>query len=162
MKYIQATLPEDLDALRKATEAAFASTPDASLDQWFSFGYMQEQIKQARGVCIKAVDEQGNIVGVMYAQQESPINGPEGTEKWVINLSAVIPELAGRGIGSALLQATEQQARDFGAKKMFVFTNKGDEQVVRFYEKCHYEYAGWIKDYQYGDDNAAVFLLKYL
>ncbi len=45
---------------------------------------------------------------------------------------------------------------------MFIFTNKDDDQVVNFYKKCGYKDAGWIKDYQYGKGNSAVFLLKHL
>lgn len=45
---------------------------------------------------------------------------------------------------------------------MFVYTNKDDEQVINFYKKNNYEDAGYIKDYQYGKNNSAAFLLKYL
>ncbi len=45
---------------------------------------------------------------------------------------------------------------------MFTFTNKEDERVINFYRKNGYEDAGWVKDYQYGKNNSAVFLLKYL
>ena len=45
---------------------------------------------------------------------------------------------------------------------MFTYTNKTDEKVINFYRKNGYEDAGWIKDYQYGKDNSAAFLLKSL
>lgn len=162
MKYIKAELPDDLDGIKKTAEAAFSSTPDSSFEEWFSFSAMKEQIGQGRGICIKAVDENHNIVGMIYAQQENPTNSIEGTEKWVILIAAVIPEFTSKGIGTGLLQTLEQHVHRSDGKKMFVFTNENDEKVINFYKKNGYEYAGWIKDYQYGGNNSAVFLLKYL
>jgi len=75
---------------------------------------------------------------------------------------AVNPDSASRGIGAALLNEIEQQASGKGAIKMFVYTNKGDERVVGFYQKNGYSDAGWVRDYQYGENNSAVFLIKYL
>ena len=45
---------------------------------------------------------------------------------------------------------------------MFVFTNKEDKKVINFYKKNGYKDAGWVKDYQYGKNNSAIFLLKYI
>ena len=56
----------------------------------------------------------------------------------------------------------EKEIKLLGCKKLFVFTNKEDERVINFYKKNGFSDAGWIKDYQYGQNNSAVFLLKYL
>jgi len=77
-------------------------------------------------------------------------------------MSAVSPEISGKGIGSGLLKAIENSAKEKKAKKMFVFTNLDDERVINFYKKNNYKDTGWIKDYQYGKGNSAIFLLKYL
>lgn len=155
-------LPDDLDQLRYTAERAFSSTPDAALDLWFSFSEMAASISRSQGICIKAVDDADRIVGLLYAQQENPVNGQEGMEKWVIILAAVLPEWTDLGIGSGLLQYMERQAVAAGAKKMFVFTNQEDDRVIHFYAKNGYAHAGLISAYQYGPDNTAVFLLKYL
>lgn len=97
-----------------------------------------------------------------FAQQESPVNGQESKEKWVIVIAAVTPEYTRQGVGSALLKALEEYVARTGANKLFVFTNNDDEQVISFYHHNNYEDAGWIKDYQYGRGNSAVWLLKYL
>lgn len=162
MKLEKVALENDLEQLRKVSEEAFSSSSDASLDRWFSFPEMVKAIGEGRGIAVKAVSDDNRLVGLIYAQQESPINGPEGLEKWVIVLTAVDPEYSGHGIGSSLLNQIENQARQRGARKMFVYTNIGDERVIDFYKKNGYQDAGWIKDYQYGKDNSAVFLLKYL
>lgn len=162
MNYLVASIPKDLVGLRSVAESAFASTDDSSLEEWFSFDQMVQAIEQSRGVCIKATEESGEIVGMTYAQQENPINGKEGLEKWVIVIAAVKKGHSGKGIGSGLLSAIEKEAKEQGAVKMFVYTNKDDEDVVSFYKKNTYEDAGWIRDYQFGENNSAIFLLKYL
>jgi len=162
MKYSSILLPDDLQAVEAVAESSFVSTPDSSLEEWFSFDQMQMYIAEGRGMCLKAVSDEGEVVGMIYAQQENPINGKEGLDKWVIVIAAVNPDQTGRGVGSGLLQAMEEHARQKGASKMFVYTNKDDDKVIHFYQKNGYEDAGWIRDYQYGRGNSAVFLLKYL
>lgn len=142
--------------------SSFSETPDDSLEEWFSFSYMREMINQKRGFGIKAETGEGETAGIIYAQQENPINGREGEEKWVILIAAIVPEHTGKGIGSLLLTELEKLAQKQNVKKMFTFTNKDDDQVINFYKKNGYEDAGWVKDYQYGENNSAVFLLKYL
>lgn len=159
---IKKALPRDLLSLKSVAKKAFSSTADSSLEQWFSFDVMQEILKKGLGICIKASDDNGNIIGMTFAQQESPINGHESKEKWVIVIAAVSPENSGQGIGSALLNSLEEEIRKTGATKLFVYTNKDDDKVINFYRKNGYEDAGWIKDYQYGKGNSAVFLLKHL
>ena len=153
---------ENIEELEAVAERAFGATPDSALSEWFSFDEMKKAVGAQRGACIKAIDDNGKLLGFIYAQQENPINGKEGLDKWVIVIAAVEPDVSGKGVGSLLLKAIEAEAAKSGASKMFVYTNKGDDEVVHFYEKNGYVDAGWIKDYQYGKDNSAVFLLKYL
>jgi len=162
MKTQLINIHDDLDEIKKIVEGAFSSTPDSSIGKWFSFKEMTHQITSHRGVCIKAVSDDEKILGIIYAQQENPINGAEGLEKWVIVLTAVDSTITGQGIGSILLKEIEHQALEKGAIKIFVYTNKNDANVIHFYKKNGYEDAGWIKDYQYGKGNSATFLIKFL
>ena len=162
MQVIPIDIDNDLEAVQAVATKAFGDTPDSSLDQWFSFTEMIKAIREDRGLCLKAITDDGKIVGMLYAQAENPINGNEGKEKWVIVIAAVNPEEEGKGIGSALLREIEKQALERHVVKMFVYTNKDDEGVISFYKKNNYEDAGYIRDYQYGKNNSAVFLLKYL
>jgi ribosomal protein S18 acetylase RimI-like enzyme len=157
-----ASTPHDIPELQKVAESSFSSSPDSLLEEWFSFDQMEKYIEEGRGYCTQAVSDDGEIVGMVYAQQENPINGKEGLDKWVIVIVAVKIGVMNIGIGSALLKEMEQYVKARGASKLFVYTNKEDEKVVHFYHKNGYEDAGWIKDYQYGKGNSAVFLLKYL
>ncbi|MBT6690001.1 GNAT family N-acetyltransferase [archaeon] len=141
---------------------SFSHTSDSSLDEWLSFSEIKKAMDRGEGVCLEAVDESGLLIGMIYAQQENLVNGKEGFEKWVVIVEAVHPNKRGKGVGSSLLEAVEVYVKKKGAKKMFVFTNKKDKGVIDFYKKNDYEDAGWVKDYQYGEDNSAVFLLKYI
>lgn len=162
MRIEQIDIALELDDIKGVANQAFSTTPDGSLEDWFSFGEMVKTINENRGLCLKASDDSGQIMGMIHAQQESPINGKESLEKWVIIIAAVIPEFTSKSIGSKLLQKLEEETRKRGVNKMFVFTNKDDDKVINFYRKNGYEDAGWIKDYQYGVGNSAVFLLKYI
>ncbi len=162
MDIIIADIEKDIKDLINVATKAFCATPDSDLSDWFSFSEMEKMINQNTGLCLKAVGDENQIIGMIYAQQESLINGKEGQEKWVIVITAVDPSETGKGIGSKLLEELENSLRQRKIKKIFVYTNKGDEKVVNFYKQNDYEDAGWIKDYQYGQGNSAVFLLKYL
>ena len=117
MQVVQIEIPQDLPLVIEVAEKAFSSTPDSSLDQWFSFEEMQTLIKRDNGLCLKAVSETGEIVGIIFAAQESLITGKESEEKWMINLTGVIPEKTGQGIGAELLSEIEKQARQRKIKK---------------------------------------------
>lgn len=148
--------------LEDIAKKAFSGSEDSDLSKWFSFDEMLYSIKTGRGVCLCCTTKDGDIVGFIYAQQENPINGIEGLEKWVIMITAVNPSLSGNGIGTILLNGIEETAKTNKVRKMFVFTNENDINVINFYHKNGYSDAGYVRDYQYGKNNSAIFLLKYL
>jgi ribosomal protein S18 acetylase RimI-like enzyme len=161
MDIVVVDLKKDINELVDVANKAFLKTSDSDLTDWFSFPEMIKGINQNIGLCLKAVDK-NKIIGMIYAQQESPVNGKESQEKWVIVITAVDPSESNKGTGSKLLEKLENILRERKIKKLFVYTNKDDQQVINFYKQNNYEDAGWIKDYQYGEGNSAVFLLKYL
>lgn len=144
------------------TEKAFSASADADISKWLDFDEIARLVSEGRGVCMRALGEEGEVVGAVYAQQESPVNGEEGREKWVVIILSVDPGLSNQGIGSQLMLSVEEEVLSRGAKKMFIYTNETDESVIRFYHKCGYQNAGRVQDYQFGKENSAVFLLKYL
>ena len=151
----------DTTTLKALAQEVFEDE-DWNVDEWFSFSEMSRQIELNRGACFRAVSETDELLGYIYGQQESPINGVEGIQKWVIVITAVSSDISGQGIGGMLLTELEKYAASQGAMKMFVYTNQGDARVINFYIKNGYSKAGTIKEYQYGHNNAADFLLKYL
>src|SRR3989344_1892579 len=111
IKYNETNLSNDLNSIIKLVSSSFSSTQDSSLDQWLSFSEMKKLIKDGREICIKAIDFNNELLGMIYAQQENPINNNEVTEKWVIIVLAVLPEIKGKGIGSNLLEKIAKIAK---------------------------------------------------
>jgi len=70
MEYIYKSinLSNDLDKLNILVSKAFSSTSDSSIKEWFSFTEMAQMISKNRGICIKAIDNNNNLVGMIYAQ----------------------------------------------------------------------------------------------
>lgn len=159
MEIVPIDLKKDLQDVVEVVTRGFSDTPDSKLSDWFSFEEMAASIEKGNGVCLKYVED-GQIIGMVHAQEESPIHGREGREKWVITCIAVTPENKGKGVGSKLLLVIEAEARKHGAIKLFVHTNKNDERVIRFYLKNGYRTAGTINNYYY--DGSAIFFLKSL
>ncbi|NQZ85662.1 MAG: GNAT family N-acetyltransferase [Nanoarchaeales archaeon] len=162
-KFEKINLDKDIEKLKEVVTLSFSQTEDSNYKEWFSFKQMYKSINENIGVCIKATNNIGEIVGLIYAEQENPINAIEGTEKWVISILAIIPELTGKQIGSNLILNLETYAKTQNVKKIFVYTNMEDSKVINFYKNNNYKEVGYIKGYQGGDtNNDAIFLLKYL
>lgn len=150
----------DLDKVEEVIRLAFSETSDSNIDDWFSLEEMSNSIKSGVGACFKAFESGDKIVGIVHGQQENPINGREGIEKWIVTNIAVIPNRTGQGIGGKLLNAIESEAVKNGATKIYTHTNKGDSKVINFYKKYGYSDAGYVDHYYY--DSSAVFLIKVL
>lgn len=73
---------QDIEEATNVITGAFSETPDSDISDWFSVTEMVDTINKNRGVCLKAV-ENNQIIGVVHVQAENPINGREGTEKWI-------------------------------------------------------------------------------
>ena len=81
-----------------------------------------------KGIFLKAVDSFGKIIGSARWFEE------DGTV--YIGKLMVLPEMQGRGIGSALLDAVEKMQP---AKRYELFTSNKSEQNIELYEKHGYE-----------------------
>jgi len=80
MKITQYLYSEDVAELEAIAKKAFRATNDSSIEGWFSFAEMRGAIESQRGMCLKAVSDDEKVLGFIYAQPESPINGVEGLE----------------------------------------------------------------------------------
>jgi ribosomal protein S18 acetylase RimI-like enzyme len=160
MKFVQIKKTDPLSPIKNVITSAFSQTPDSNINDWFSLEQMFKTIKNNTGIGLKSINAQGEITGIIHAMQENPINGREGTEKWVITNLAVTPNQTGKGIGTRLISELEEKLKNKQVKKIFVHTNLEDSRVIHFYERNGYKKAGQIKNYYY--DGSAVFLLKEL
>lgn len=64
-----------------------------------------------------------------------------------VNNVAVRPEFRGKGIGSALLQTTLDQARKRGAKMAQLEVRAGNAEAQKLYQRCGFTIVGRRKNY---------------
>lgn len=102
-------------------------------------------------------EEQGECLGLAYSEPELMSTGT-----WNMRLVAVLPERQGRGLGRALVRATEKEVRKREGRLLLVDTSGlADFQYVRdFYENCGFEREALIKDFFEDGDDKVTFVKR--
>ena len=91
---------------------------------------------------LAAHDGDGMLVGGLLGEWRS---------YWLhVDILVVLPSQRGQGLGSSLMSAAEQAARDKGYRGLFLDTF--DFQAPAFYEKLGFTRFGCIRDYTHGFD----------
>jgi len=93
---------------------------------------------------LAARDEDGAVAGSVQLALESRANGRHRAE---VQKLMVRHARRGRGLGQALMQRAEAEARAHGRRLLFLDTSVGEGGAVRFYERLGYTLAGSIPDY---------------
>ena len=94
---------------------------------------------------------EGRVAG--YVKMEHPTELPASEHVWQINGLAVDPELGGRGIGQALMEAIVEEARARGGRKISLRVFAPNERARRLYERVGFEVEGVLKgEFRVGDD----------
>jgi aminoglycoside 6'-N-acetyltransferase I len=100
--------PENGSLLRQAAQLLVDSFREHWPDAWATLDEALEEIHEmldVERICRAAVDEQGNLLGIIGG-----IPGYDGNV-WELHPLAVQPSLQGRGIGRALVEDLEEQVR---------------------------------------------------
>lgn len=100
------------------------------------------------------VYDEPNPIAVAYCSQERMTQGT-----WNQLLIAVHPEHQGQGIGTQIMQLTEQILGEQGERVLLVETSgtEGFERTRAFYQKNGYEEEACIRDYYAEGDHKIVF-----
>lgn len=104
-------LPEDDRLIRQAAQLMVDAFREHWPDSWPAFedGLVEvQEMLESRRICRIAVDEQGELLGIVGGIPEY-----DGLV-WELHPLAVQPSLQGRGIGRALVEDFEEQARARG------------------------------------------------
>lgn len=80
---------------------------------------------------------------------------PRGDHAY-FGMFAVRPDRQGNGIGSKLLEAAEEHARDLGMSAMELTVISLREELISYYERRGYRRTGETKRFPYGDDRFGV------
>ena len=99
-----------------------------------------------RGIILKATDESGKIIGSVRAYSE---NGSVHIGKLMVH-----PDLQRMGLGSALLEAMEEE---FPGKRYELFTSTRSVGNIRLYKRLGYRI---FKEEQISDELCFVYLEK--
>ncbi|MDQ2692255.1 MAG: GNAT family N-acetyltransferase [Chloroflexota bacterium] len=109
-------------AAKLMVDAFRAHWPDAWPTLEEGLEEVQEML-QADRICRVAVDEQGNLLGIIGG-----ISGYDGNV-WELHPLAVQPSLQGKGIGRALVEDLEKQVRSKGGLTITLGTDDEDEMT---------------------------------
>lgn len=129
----------DKNDVKKAEEASFN-------DAW-SVGAIEEELCSSRAICLKAVKE-GRIVGFAFLK----VLLDEGE----ILRIAVLPDERKKGIGQALLARLIKEAYEAGVQSIFLEVREKNTSARALYEKNGFEAYSERKNY-YGDENAVLY-----
>lgn len=110
-------------------------------DYWRS---VAAQIASGGKVVLAALDESGRVVGSAQLGLELRANGRHRAE---VQKVMVLHAARGRGIGGALMQRLEDEARAHGRTLLFLDTSVGRSGAVEFYVRLGYTPCGGIPDY---------------
>lgn len=110
--HIITLVDEDAHLVQQAAELLVDAFREHWPDAWPTFAEglkeIQEMLEPER-ICRAAVDEQGNLLGIIGG-----IPGYDGNV-WELHPLAILPSKQGQGIGRALIEDFEEQVRGRGA-----------------------------------------------
>ncbi len=96
----------------------------------------------SRGWPFLVAQVDGEVVGYAYATQ---FRDRPAYAFACENSVYVAPDMSGRGIGKALLEALLREAEAFGFRQMLAVIGGGEEASVRLHVSCGFEHAGRMK-----------------
>jgi len=142
------------DELKDEDQDTFPKNLSQGFSEWFSLEDMVTYLPH--GVLVEARSEDTHaLLGAAFVGKQNPISWPDGYKANLFIL-AVIPSARNQGIGKALLQRCEQEAKRFGAQKLLIDTHVAMEKTSAFYEHQGYHVIGTLKEY-YGNGEATFF-----
>jgi ribosomal protein S18 acetylase RimI-like enzyme len=109
---------------------------------------------------IQVAEHRGEVVGLMLSfggREEARLNAAIGwqlereahEDEWYVDALAVFTDWGHKGIGTRLLQAAEQQARQHGYAKIALNVARENEQALSLYQRLQYVVTGQILLYHY-------------
>jgi len=102
---------------------------------------------------IQVAEQQGEVVGLVLSfggREEERLNSAIGwplereaqEDEWYADALAVFTDWGHQGIGTRLLQAAEQQARQHGYAKIALNVARENEQALALYQRLQYVVTG--------------------
>lgn len=134
---------------KKVEELLIKIFPD--LKDWFDINAIGTVTEKA--VAVMCIDE-NELAGFVHARQESRVNGPEGTKKWVFSILGVNPQYQGKGVGGLMIHTLKDEIANQGGASLFARTDPTRNDTIRFYLSHGFQIDGNIGHYYYGPSPA--------
>ncbi|MBL9216589.1 MAG: GNAT family N-acetyltransferase [Opitutaceae bacterium] len=131
------------DAVEGGASVGF-TLPLAAADVSAYWRGVGAEIQAGHRLLLAARDAAGRLAGAGQLVLETRANGRHRAEVQRLMVMAV---LRGAGIGTALMAALEQAAREQGRTLVHLDTSVGASGAAAFYERLGYQFAGGIPDY---------------
>ena len=139
---IRRARPDDIDAIRCLNSKIFVNNAEYDNDMISEFAqtqagkkYFQEAIIRQDG-CFFVVEEDGVLVGYTNGgHKDIPYRQSRYFE--IENLG-IVPEMAGKGLGKALLDTITTWAKEHGYQKIYLESYIKNNHAIDFYRKNGY------------------------
>jgi len=120
-------LPDNHDLIQQAAQLLVDAFREHWPDAWPTLEEALKEVHEmleSERICRAAIDEQGNLLGIMGG-----IPGYDG-HVWELHPLAVQPSLQGRGIGRALVEDFEEQVRAKGGLTITLGSDDEDNMTT--------------------------------
>ena len=124
--YITTLLPENTDLSQQAAQLLVAAFREHWPDAWPTLDEALQEVEEmleSGRICRVAVDEQGNLLGIIGG-----IPGYDGNV-WELHPLAIQPSQQGQGIGRALVEDLEDQVRLRGGLTITLGSDDQDDMT---------------------------------
>lgn len=136
---------DDLERITEVIHRGYAVLAINGLRFWGTHQSPADTLERLnKGAGFLAILE-GEIVGTITIRPPDPESEVEfyrHATTWIVNQFAVIPEHAGRGIGSALHNYALEHAMQQGATRVALDTANGAEHLIAMYKRWGYAVVG--------------------
>jgi GNAT superfamily N-acetyltransferase len=138
--------PDDWERWREIRLAALADSPAAfgsTLERELGFdeGFWRERLGHPDNHSFFA-ELDGQLVGIAAGYLRPDERGPDGVIAELVAMW-VRPEVRGRGVAGALVEAVSKWAREQGRPELRLFVSGGNDAAERVYERVGFERNGF-------------------
>lgn len=157
MLTIRPATADDAGALAAVVQSAYRG--DSSRQGWTTEADLLDGQRADAAMVRTAVTAPGTVVLVA----ENPADGvvaccqlERRDASAYLGMFAVRPDRQGTGVGRAVLDAAEAQARGWGARRLELTVLNQRPELVAWYERCGFAMTGVLHDFPYGDERYGV------
>ena len=157
---IRPARPEEYEAVGELVVAAYATLSDREANRGYE-PFLRDVAGRAETAEVLVAVEDGRILGsVTFVPGPGPQAENDDPQAATIRMLGVAPEVRGKGIGAALVDACVQRARALGRRRVLLVTRESMQAAHRIYQRAGFRRAPEL-DWR-PDDAPDLLLLGYV